>query len=304
MQVTKFEPVGFTETSYPGSCPACGSNSVTHESDYPSNIEPFADWRVLYCTTCGTGFVPEVADALAEYYERQYSADNRRDRNTPPELYFSNAFRDKSPQLKRYFGRSARQIDLLNSFNVALDDVLDFGSGPGYFLFCCNPKRAYAFEPDLESRKYLDHIGATVFNSLEEIQPNTMDAIVSSHSLEHLPAESLVSTLKVLLAALKESGKLLIEVPHGGNSFIHHTEVRQDPHTIFFTPQGIVEAVRSAGGNVYFNYAAAKVPMALRSDRIYLPSGSKFFSERRGSLVLICGRQANSKDAFEQSREG
>lgn len=196
----------------------------------------------------------------------------------------------KSPQMQRYFSRSMRHVELLRSLDVSLSDVLDFGSGPGYFLHCCKPDQAYAFEPDNASQKYLDFLGAKVFQSLDAIPPSSMSAIVSSHSLEHLPAERLIPTLQVLLAALKVGGKLLIEVPHGGNSFIHHPEIRQEPHTLFFTPQGIVEAVRRAGGTVVFNAAAAKNAMPIRKDRIYTPKGEGFYQERRGSLVVVCTR--------------
>lgn len=289
MQVTKFEPISFTEATYASKCPVCNSDSVAFESDYPSNVNPFAGWRVFYCIGCGTGFVPETGPMLSEYYKVEYSAENRRDRDKEPTVYFSKSFRAKSPKIQKYFMRAKRQCQLLHSFNVEFNDVLDFGSGPGYFLLTSRPKRAYAFEPDEASKKYLDFLGAKRFSEISEIKPYSMDAVVASHSLEHLPVEELIETIRVLLSALKRNGKLLIEVPQGGHSYLH-LDVRQDPHTIFFTPQGIVEAVRQSGGTVIYNCAVAKSIMPNRDNAIYTPKRNRFFQERRGGLVLVCSK--------------
>lgn len=185
--------------------------------------------------------------------------------------------------------RAQVHVQLLRDFNASFEDVLDFGSGPGYFLYLSQARRKFAYEPDTESVKYLRHIGAKRFETMEEMRGVTFDAIVSSHSLEHLAAKDLRPTVTQLLDSLKPEGKLLIEVPNGGHSYLH-LAARNDPHTLFFTPAGIVAAVEAAGGRVLYRKARSKSQSALRHDPIYTPSGN-FAEEARGALTLICERR-------------
>lgn len=283
----KTEPDVFTSLPAPIECLVCGSNAVRYESDYPSNVEPFASKQVVYCTDCGSGTVPGSAALLQSYYEVDYATLNRRDREAPPEQYFSTEFRDSSKKIARYFSRGTRHVDTLKSFGVTLDDVLDYGSGPGYFLHVSGATRKYAFEPDSKSAKYLEYLGAKRFSQVGEISQYKYDGIVASHSIEHLVPEELTKVLGILLNSLKENGKLLIEVPHGGHTYLH-LDARQDPHTIFFTPEGICRAVEVAGGRVLYHTTAAKTVAPLRADPIYTPKAKPFYKEQRGSMVVVC----------------
>lgn len=269
-------------------CPACGCTSVTHESDYPSNVAPFKSAQVLYCSECGLGYVPDYGPVLQSYYVNDYAESNRKDRDAPPEVYFSEAYKAQSKAIGRYFARAQRQEKLLETLCARFDSVLDYGSGPGYFLYCSKAKRKFAFEPDQASRKYLDYIGATVIERLEDIQPNTFDAIVASHSIEHLVAEDLIATLRRLIGALKPDGRLLIEVPQGGHSYLDLSGARQDPHTLFFTPQALSAAIVRAGGKLCFQDALSKVPIPRRDNGLYSPPNDPFFKANRGALVVVC----------------
>jgi len=289
----KTEPEAFTPLPAPvpdRPCPACCEFSLTHQSDYPSTVAPFAEQTVLYCTRCGLGHVPDAAKLLATYYREDYAKTNRKDREVAPETYFSEAHRERSPMMQRYFRRARNQVTCLKRHGGRFNRVLDFGSGPGYLLHVSHAKEPHAFEPDVASAKYLDHIGARQYETLGTVPQNHFDIIVASHSIEHLVGEELRKTLKHLLASLRDGGLMLIEVPHGGHSYLHLKGARQDPHTLFFTPQALYEAVQYAGGEIIFADAVAKPLIPRREHPIYTPKADGFFDVDRGSLTVICQR--------------
>lgn len=270
-------------------CPACAT-PATHSSEYPSRVRPFARHRVMYCTTCGLGFVPEMAAILAQYYARDYGTTNRGDREMDPAAYFKNQTAGTDPTLERYASRVRRQIDLLRQHGAQFDRVLDYGSGPGYFLHACGAGQSHAVEPDALSHKYLHHLGALVHADLSALPKVGFDTIVASHVIEHLPAEDLRRTLAALIGALAPQGRLLIEVPQGGHSYLHLAGQRQDPHTLFLTGQALIAALTAVGAQVLFQQALGRLDSPRRADAIYAPKGPPFHKTRRGSLTVICTR--------------
>ncbi|WP_297771185.1 methyltransferase domain-containing protein [uncultured Roseovarius sp.] len=289
----KTEPNKFSTTGAPYNtrpCPACGAMALTHSSDYPSNVKPFSKRTILYCTECGLGHVPDAAEMLDAFYREDYARTNRKDREIDPETYFSEAHRENSRMMHRYYARARGQIIRLRKHGARFEHVLDFGSGPGYFLHLCEATAPCAFEPDLASAKYLDHLGARQFATLDDIPQDQFDVIVASHSIEHLAAEELTDTLSHLVGALNATGLMLIEVPQGGHSYLHLDGVRQDPHTLFFTPQALVEAVKRVHGEIVFAGAVAKPEIPRRETPIYTPEGAAFNKVNRGGLTVICRR--------------
>lgn len=282
----KTEPSSFHRVDSRDHCFVCGTKAVEYESDYPSLVDPFASQKILYCTECGSGYVPGSAQLLENYYKVDYATLNRGDRDAEPNVYFSDEYRAKSKKISRYFNRGNRHAETLKAFGVPMNDILDYGSGPGYFLYLSGAKNKFAFEPDTKSEKYLRYIKAKRFDNLDAVSSVQYDGIVASHSIEHLVPEELQKTLSRLISSLKPEGKILVEVPHGGHSFVH-LDARQDPHTIFFTPEGIVRAIKRAGGRVLYHAPAAVSQPPARSNPIYNPTGHPFFSERRGSLVVV-----------------
>lgn len=282
--------IPFKSLSETKTCPVCSDNSVEYASSYPSEVEPFASSTIEYCTACGLGYVVDADVLLDNFYSVQYSRSNRGDRQIEPEQYFSPEMRSKSPRLSRYFARANRQLSVLESLRNPLKHILDFGSGPGYFLSISQAKTLAAFEPDLDSQKYLSHIGATRYENLDDLPRGSFDAIISSHSMEHLVAERLVKTLTVLFSCLKANGSLLIEVPQGGISHLV-LNYRHDPHTIFFTQESLTKAIQAAGGELIFSKCFATKSSNRRSDAIYDPKGSKFIRSRSGSVTIVARRK-------------
>lgn len=286
----KTEPAAFTSLPGKSRCPVCGDEAVGHRSDYPSLVEPFASKDVLYCSSCGSGHVPGSSALLETYYKAEYAATNRGDREIDPVTYFSDEYRSKTPKIAKYFERAQRHLTLLAACGAGFGRVADFGSGPGYLLYLSKAAEKVAFEPDLNSAKYLAHIGATRLDRVEQLLDHAFDAVVASHVLEHVVPEDLQKTVDILLKSLAPGGKLLIEVPHGGHTFARLT-ARQDPHTLFFTPEGIVRAVERAGGRVLFRQAMADLVEAPKETPVYTPKDIPFFKERRGALTLVCERR-------------
>ena len=284
----KSEPSSFhvlSELGFP--CPTC-ETPATHQSDYPSRARLFARCNVLFCTHCGCGFVIEMREALEQYYTNEYAKSNRLDREIEPAAYFESLCRGNNVSIAKYDARVQRQIDLLCRFGGKFGSVLDYGSGPGYFLYRCGAKILHAVEPDMASHKYLKYLKAVIHADAQSLPKATFDTIVASHALEHLPAETLHSVVTSLFDALAPGGTLLIEVPQGGHSHLHLAGERQEPHTIFFTGQSLVEVVRRAGGKILFQQALGRVESPRREAPIYTPSGPPFFRTAKGSLTVVC----------------
>jgi SAM-dependent methyltransferase len=287
----KSEPSRFTRLTQEGpACPACAA-PATHSSDYPSRKKPFSRQTVLYCTACGLGFVPSMAEVLREFYKRDYADSNRGDREVAPAQYFEDLAAGETATFAKYTNRVKRQIRLLKKNGARFGRVLDYGSGPGYFLQACGASEPHAVEPDERSQKYLHHIGATIHDSLDSLPQAAFDTIVASHSIEHLPSEELNATLVALLGALAPDGRLLIEVPQGGHSHLHLAGHRQDPHTLFFTGQALSWALRLCGAEVVFQKALGVLDSPRRKYPIYTPRPGLFYETRRGALTLICKKK-------------
>jgi SAM-dependent methyltransferase len=229
-----------------------------------------------------------MAGVLAEFYKQDYATSNRGDRNVPPTEYFRALAAGQDPAMVKYAGRVERQIKLLRKHGAQFGKVLDYGSGPGYFLHTCAAREAHAIEPDELSHKYLHHIGATLHPDVMSLPEASFETIVASHVIEHLPAEQLQDTLAALVGSLAQGGRLLVEVPQGGHSYLHLGGQRQDPHTLFFTGHALVEALQAVGARILFQKALGRVDSPPRDNGIYIPEGPLFYRTLRGSLTVIC----------------
>jgi SAM-dependent methyltransferase len=266
------------------SCPTCLSSGIEHAAAYPSNNSKFRSAIVLYCAECGTGFVPDADSIIESYYKVEYATANRKDRDMPPEQYFNQTKPD--PRYGRYFARASAQMKALTAHGANFDRVLDYGSGPGYFLYVSKAKQKFAVELDESSQKYLDYIGATRL-SHNDLGHNAFDVILASHVVEHFTNTTLEENLTEMSNALSVGGHLLIEVPQGGHSF-SVLETKQDPHTLFFTPEGIYRAIKRQGLTILDAYPRGVTEAPPHPSPIYSPGEENpFFTTRRGGLTVI-----------------
>lgn len=256
---------------------------MTHSSAYPSERKPFIDWVVYYCSACGTGHVPGGASLIENYYQNAYSDTFVKDRSIAPRAYFTDQNRE---QHARYFARVEAQIEALQNVGARFGRVLDYGSGPGYFLYMSKPEAAYAVELDQKSHKYLDYLGATRITDAD-LATERFDVIVASHVVEHFTNSDVLDNMRRLIGALNLGGKLLVEVPQAGHSYLT-LGARNDPHTIFFSAEGLRLLAERAGGRVVRAYARSRAVHKERADAIYHRSPDLDFEfDVGGGLTVI-----------------
>lgn len=271
-------------------CPTC-ETPWSHSCAYPySTSDLFSRLLVLWCPSCGLGWVPDVPFDLGEYYAREYAKTNRKDRDIEPALYFS----DDNPLLKskkgqRYFRRAKVQVKRIRERIGAIDAMLDFGSGPGYALHVSGATTKHAVEADPSCSKYLDHLGAERRN-LESLPTGFYDVVLCSHSIEHLTADDLIETLRALRRALKPGGLLYIEVPAAGLSRWQMI-YKHEPHTLFFSPAAIRGAVAKAGFDIELARPLGKKKSPLLETPLYEPPADDAdASSPCGELTVIARR--------------
>lgn len=97
--------------------------------------------------------------------------------------------------------------------------IADFGCGSGDFLKLVNPFCESVIGIELQ-QNYVDDlnaVGITCTNTLESVDDDSLDVIVSFHVIEHLPNP--LDTLELLKRKIVSGGYVLIEVPHA-NDFL------------------------------------------------------------------------------------
>ena len=92
------------------------------------------------------------------------------------------------------------------------DVVLDFGCGGGFLLknLLCSDRIGIEINP--AARNYCNHVnGITCYESLEYVQDESIDVVISSHCLEH--TTNPYELVTILFQKLKKDGKIVIVVP-------------------------------------------------------------------------------------------
>jgi len=271
-------------------CPVCDASGI-YLLPYPySTNASFSRLLVALCTTCGFGWVPSLPFDLDAYYRTEYGSANRRDRGFAPEEYF--AFEGKlhavDGPLKHYFQRSHDQLDLIRRFKDPIGRMLDFGSGPGYALFLSGAQEKHAVEPDDESLKYLDYLGARRI-ALEDASSQYYDVILASHSLEHVPVERMYSTLAKLRDTLRPDGVLCVEVPNASLASVHWA-ARHVPHTLFFSPGSFVRLLERAGFEILLKVARIQQDRPRVAEPLVAKSDDEWNSTTHEGMCLVVRR--------------
>jgi len=102
--------------------------------------------------------------------------------------------------------------------------ILDFGCGTGYFIKHLSDYfevDGYEISEFAAKESQLLNPKSRIFTSIEEIEENVYDGIVSLHVLEHISDSNLINILKSWKKILKKNGKIMVVMPDkSGKGFI------------------------------------------------------------------------------------
>lgn len=260
-------------------CPTCRQRTFHLRSEYPTTSREFSVLQTIWCTSCGSGYAENAEPVVDKYYSSDYGA-GRGDRSGSPAEFFA-------PNAKNgYFHRAWSHVRILKEIGVRYRSVVDFGAGHGAFLHVSGAERKLAIEPDGHCKPYLDHIGAERVD-LAALEERSVDLAYASHSIEHLTHKSMNSIVEKLIAALRVGGHFLVEVPPGMFTRCNYRG-DSDPHTMFFSPEGIREVLRRDDTAIVYNKCLAPNPWPVRSTPIYTPDETDAFaSDTRGAICVV-----------------
>jgi len=159
-----------------------------------------------------------------------------------------------SEEGKKYFdwqntGGNDRGLINARKFSAHIDPrdtVLDFGCGGGHLLSRINCRKKIGIEVNPAAREEAGKYGYEIHENLSGVSPDSVDAVMMNHSLEHLLAP--LETLKELRCILKDGKKLVCCVPMEDwrtqkkycKDDIHH-------HLYAWTPQSLGNLLKEAG---------------------------------------------------------
>lgn len=212
--------------------PTEGAEELGSHPDFPSS-------RVYYSRSDRLGFTSPLPSEhkLSSYYRTTY----RENRYEAPTLDYLKAMGQRAQNQHDYI--------LERSEGAGITNVLDVGCAAGMLLeaFQRDGARVTGFEPDEQmSQKARDKVGEegkihTKMFTPDMIAPGTMDLVVASHVLEHLPnPQEFVASLGKLL---KPGGFLFIEVPNMSLDSVRCQVANRNVghgHLYFFSPSSIL----------------------------------------------------------------
>ena len=165
-------------------------------------------WKVYRCTRCGLGFLDPRPSH--EEIESLYGS-----------AYFSQRYDEglnlDSPEFNKRLSREKHRIKFIKTIK-RFGNVLDIGSGYGYFLAACQ-KDGYQVNgldfSEWASQYAVQKLGIPVtVGKISDVAfpPQNFDVISMWHSLEHTPDPHL--TLQKAKSWLKRDGILVVDVPN------------------------------------------------------------------------------------------
>ena len=227
-------------------CPVCLKVSQFSNIGYQTNpglvnhdLGVFAESSIDVCENCCTGQIvpPCKSDALRTFYEKLFAEDTQ-----------------STPKVKRgIYVRSAHQFLTFKDFiNLKGMSVVEIGSNSdGWFKLCKIYKANKFFYFDSVKSEYIDkrkgkYLGFLTHENILDIEPSSIDLVISSHSLEHLLPEEVRDLLVGINISLKDdSGLLFIEIPL--EMEFPNPPPKMPPHTLFFAENGLIELLESLG---------------------------------------------------------
>ncbi|NMM47000.1 class I SAM-dependent methyltransferase [Marinigracilibium pacificum] len=188
-------------------CPICGHSSFIEIFECKDNTVTGELFKLKECANCNfriTSPRPEDKD-LGKYYKS--------------DQYISHSDSDEGLINKIY--KRVRNLNLKIKYNLVKKNtkasdinLLDVGSGTGYFVNYCNNNGIHAegYEPDNDARNKASELhNIKLYNSWGDIH-KTYEVITMWHVLEHVP--DLNEEMTRLKNLLTPNGILIIAVPN------------------------------------------------------------------------------------------
>lgn len=127
------------------------------------------------------------------------------------ENYYREDYFEKFQKKIGEFGGKANLFKF-EKFISPDDTVLDFGCGGGFLLKELNCTKKVGIELNPIAREYCSEVNKIdSFETIDHIQDNSIDVIISNHCLEH--TENPYSLISKMYTKLKLGGKIIIVVP-------------------------------------------------------------------------------------------
>ena len=289
-------------------CPVCGSADVEERGAYQGTHPIFTGLKRAHCRLCGMVFaVPMPKDSDLKEYNVNYfvNAHGGQPRNSLTTAFFSGIARLRLAHIERY----------LNSRNISVSTLMEFGPGAGFFArnwLVRYPQTAYnACETDASCHASLHEMGVhlvAAFALGEDASP--IELVVMSHVLEHVPNP--IEFLKDATGNLRKDGAIFIEVPCRD---WEHKSI-YEPHLLFFDKGPMQHLLRRSGFcDIQVSYHGQEIErlrsasvwrskfMGLRSRLIALGLVAPFARVRLGMEALTDPLERAAVSPFEAHRE-
>jgi SAM-dependent methyltransferase len=127
------------------------------------------------------------------------------------ENHYSIDYFEKYQKKIGEFGGKANKFKFDKYININ-DIVLDFGCGGGFLLQNLNCKEKIGVEINEVARNFCNNNGIKCFESINYVDDESIDVIISNHCLEH--AIGPVELIQNMYPKLKKGGRIILVVPH------------------------------------------------------------------------------------------
>lgn len=204
------------------SCPVCRSTLVQLLAPYRNNSNCFSAMSLQQCRNCELVFASPMPakEALAEFNSNYFSNAHSRDStNLLTSAFFSGIARLRLAFLNKY----------LSKYQILINNVLEIGPGPGFFVDAWLEQYSnciyYVVESDSTCFHQLKSLGAQLLDKSTVVKT---DLVVLSHVLEHVSDP--IAFISVATKGLREGCPIFIEVPC--RDWEH--KAFDEPHLLFF----------------------------------------------------------------------
>lgn len=158
----------------------------------------------------------------------------------------NNYYDEKYYEMQKECGEYSGVIDIFKFKDDVgrVDRLLDFGCGGGFILERLHAKEKIGIEANEAAARGARERGIKVVASLDDVDDNWADVVISHHALEHVDRP--LDVVVTMLAKLKPGGKIVLVTP---NETVSMQFREDDPNFHLFTwsPANLGNLLKRAG---------------------------------------------------------